>query len=300
MAGRRGDFLTSPEVGPLFGNVVANALDAEWDRLDRPEDFTVVDFGAGPGTLARSVAAARPRCAAAMRYVAIERSAEQRDRHPDGVTSVDALTSSLVGDGLVGVVIANELLDNLAFAPVERGDAGLRYLDVEIDDGDALVATVGSRRADDELFGAEVDAAVVQSEASAWLRHVLDVIEAGRVIVLDYARTSSAEVEVRTFSEHGRAGDPLVALGTKDITVDVDLEQIQRVTRPADRISSQASWLRAHGLDELVDEGRLAWAEGAARGDLAALRGRSRVREGEALAAEDGLGGFTVAEWSVS
>ena len=83
-AGRRGDFLTSPEVGPLFGHVVARALDAEWDRLGHPDPFTVVDAGAGPGTLARAVLAARPRCAEAMEYVAVESSAAQRESHPDG------------------------------------------------------------------------------------------------------------------------------------------------------------------------------------------------------------------------
>jgi hypothetical protein len=39
------------------------------------------------------------------------------------------------------------------------------------------------------------------------------------------------------------------------------------------------------------------WAERAHIGDLAALTGRSRVREAEALTAADGLGAFTVAEW---
>ena len=59
-AGRRGDFITSPEVGPLFGAVVARFIDAEWERLGRPEPFTFVEAGAGPGTLARSVIAAPP------------------------------------------------------------------------------------------------------------------------------------------------------------------------------------------------------------------------------------------------
>ena len=85
--GRRGDFLTSPEVGPLFGAVVARFLDAEWDRLDRPEVFTVVDAGAGPGTLARAVLAARPACSAALHYVAVEVSEEQRGLHPADVES---------------------------------------------------------------------------------------------------------------------------------------------------------------------------------------------------------------------
>ena len=66
-AGRRGDFITSPEVGPLFGAVVARYLDAEWQRIGRPGEFTVVDAGAGPGTLARSVLAAGPECSSAMR-----------------------------------------------------------------------------------------------------------------------------------------------------------------------------------------------------------------------------------------
>ena len=57
-AGRsRGDFLTSPEVGPLFGAVLARALDGWWDDLGRPDPFVVVDAGAGPGTLARSILA---------------------------------------------------------------------------------------------------------------------------------------------------------------------------------------------------------------------------------------------------
>ena len=110
-AGRRGDFITSPEVGPLFGAVLARYLDTTWDRLGRPDPFTVVEVGAGPGTLARSIAAASPRCAGAMHYVAVERSDVQRERHPDGIES----TAAMPCGPLDGVVLANELLDNLPF-----------------------------------------------------------------------------------------------------------------------------------------------------------------------------------------
>ena len=58
--GRGGDFLTSVEVGPLFGAVVARALDEWWEGMGRPDPFVVVDAGAGPGTLCRTVLAAGP------------------------------------------------------------------------------------------------------------------------------------------------------------------------------------------------------------------------------------------------
>ncbi len=80
-AGRRGDFLTSVEVGPLFGAVLARALDAWWMEAGSPRPFVVVDAGAGGGTLARSVLGAEPSCATALRYVLVERSSPLRAAH---------------------------------------------------------------------------------------------------------------------------------------------------------------------------------------------------------------------------
>ena len=54
-AGRRGDFLTAPEVGPLFGAVISNAVDAWWVAAGSPARFVVAEHGAGPGTLARTL-----------------------------------------------------------------------------------------------------------------------------------------------------------------------------------------------------------------------------------------------------
>src|SRR4051794_31043922 len=59
-AGRRADFLTSPEIGPLYGAVFARVIDAEWNRLRRPDPFVVVEGGAGRGALASAVLRAEP------------------------------------------------------------------------------------------------------------------------------------------------------------------------------------------------------------------------------------------------
>ena len=125
--GRAGHFLTAPEVGPLFGAVLARALDSWWAELGEPERFTVVDWGAGPGTLARSVLAAEPACmaAGALRLVLVDVSPAQRALHPDHpiVTSAARVSDALPQGVPAGVVVANELLDNLPF-DVVRCTAG--------------------------------------------------------------------------------------------------------------------------------------------------------------------------------
>src|SRR5437773_12432102 len=81
-AGRAGgDFITSVEVGSLFGALVARAVDGWWDGLGRPDPFLVVDAGAGRGQLARDVPRAGPRCAGALRHVPGGRSAGPRAAH---------------------------------------------------------------------------------------------------------------------------------------------------------------------------------------------------------------------------
>ncbi len=302
-AGRRGDFLTSPEVGPLFGVVLARALASHWDDLGRPDPYTVVEVGAGPGTLARSVLSA-PGGAwrAALRYVTVERSASQRARHPDGVEARDVLPDAPV----VGVVVANELLDNLPFDLVEARHGVWHEVLVDVDPDGALIEFLGAQVDDPRL----PDAATVadgarlplQDAAAAFLRDARAALVAGMVLVFDYAAPTSQLLArpwtdwVRTYRAHERGGHPLDAPGTQDITCEVAIDQLRQVAEPAE-ITTQAAFLRAHGLEELVAEGRAAWHAGAGIGDLAALKARSRVREAEALCSADGLGAFTVMRW---
>ena len=84
--------------------------------------------------------------------------------------------------------------------------------------------------------------------------------------------------------------------GTCDITVDVATDQLDLV-RKADSNRTQAEFLRVHGIDQLVAEGKQQWQEAVHIGDLAALRARSRIREAEALCDPSGMGAFRVLEW---
>jgi SAM-dependent MidA family methyltransferase len=301
-AGRRGDFLTSPEVGPLFGAVIASFLDAEFERLGQPQPFTFVDAGAGAGTLARSVLAARPACSGSLRYVAVEVSETLRAQHPAGVESVDSLPAGPVD----GVVLANELLDNLPFQLVVFDGAWRESFVVGGVSGE-LVEVLGAPLdpvprvlPDRPAHGAR---APLQNAAGEWLAAARAILRSGRVVVVDYARATTTELAarpwrewLRTYRSHGRGGHYLADAGEQDITVDVALDQLPE----PDAVRTQAQFLRRWGIDELVAEGREAWGRAAAAPDLAAIAMRSRAGEAEALLDPAGLGAFTVAEWVVA
>jgi len=298
-AGRQGDFLTSPEVGPLFGAVLARALDSWWRDLGQPDPFTVVEAGAGRGTLARAILAARPACSPALRYVAVERSAALRSQLPDDIESCVVLPAEAV----VGVVLANELLDNLPFRLLQRAHDGWREVRVDEHLGEVLRSAppgLGEHLAPDAPVGARIP---LQGLAARWLDAALRQVARGRVVLLDYADTTPSMAVrpwtdwVRTYRGHGRGGHPLAHVGGQDVTCEVAIDQLATVRVPtADR--SQAEFLRAHGIDELVEAARRAWQERAHIGDLQAMKDRSRIGEAAALTDPTGLGGFRVLEWA--
>jgi SAM-dependent MidA family methyltransferase len=340
-AGRAGrDFVTAPEVGPLFGVLVARAIDGWWDDLGRPDPFVVVDAGAGRGRLAADVLAAGPRCAPALRLVLAERSPALRAAQHEllaleppedalgpaiavpedddlvllPVPGTGPITTSLPDLPAVeftGVVLANELLDNLPFRVVERGVDGWlevrvglegeRFVEVLVPAAPAL-ASEAARVAGDA--GSSGDRFPVPAGVAEWLDACATRLRRGFLVVVDYAATAAELARrgerrwLRTYRAHAPGTSPLVAPGSQDITVDLPFEYVvhaaERVGLTLARHVTQAEWLRELGLDALVDEARAQWRARAHVGDLEAVRHRSRIGEAEALVDADGLGAHQV------
>ncbi len=264
--------------------MLARALDVWWSELGEPDPFTVVEAGAGRGALAKAVVTAEPACGPALRYVAVERSRALRSLNPGSV-------ETMPDEPFTGVIVANELLDNLPFGLLERTADGWAEIRV---DGELREVLVPVAHDLDAPAGARIP---VQRAASEWVERARRL--ADRVVVVDYADTTASMARrpwtewVRTYRGHGRGGHPLADLGAQDVTCEVAVDQLP----PATSNRSQADFLRAHGLEELVEEARRAWQERAQIGDLQALVARSRVTEAAALTDPAGLGAFRVLEW---
>jgi NADH dehydrogenase [ubiquinone] 1 alpha subcomplex assembly factor 7 len=340
-AGRaRRDFVTSPEVGALFGVLVARCLDRAWAELGRPDPFVAIDAGAGRGRLASDVLRARPDCARALRYVLVERSAALRaaqrellaiepadralgpavrvepDEAPRPVTGLGPLTTALpelpaleIPDG---VVIANELLDNLPFRIVER--AGDGWSEIRVGLGDAGLVEVPVAASAAVTVAAETVAAgaaipdgarlPVPTSTADWLGECGHVVRRGFLVVVDFADASASlaargqDQWLRTYRRHQRGEHALADPGAQDITCDVPAEHlVTHAERAGFRLletSTQAAWLAELGIDDLVDDARGVWRDHAAIGDLDAMAARSRVSEAAALTDLSGLGAHTV------
>jgi SAM-dependent MidA family methyltransferase len=298
-AGRRGDFITSPEVGPLFGAVVARFVRDEWIRLGRPDGFMLVDAGAGSGALARGVLAGDRDLLASIRYVAVDVSEAQRALHPDGVES----RADLPAGPFDGVIVANELLDNMPFRLAVHDAEWREAYVVRLADGrqvetlSAPFDPVPAVLPADAALGAR---APLQDAARAWIDEARSRLRRGTLVVIDYMTPTTGSLAVRpwrdwlrTYREHQRGDHYLAGPGTQDITTEVAIDQL-----PApDTIRTQSQWLQLHGIGELVEQGKRYWEEHAARPDVDAVRMRSRVSESEALLDPRGLGGFTVLEY---
>ncbi len=344
-AGRAGrDFVTSPETGQLFGMLLARHLDHVWSDLGRPDPFLVVEVGAGRGKLAADLLRATPECTPALRYVLVERSDALRARMRDLLTlepadealgpfvhgeDPDDASEPVAGTGPIvtvlaelptitfpGVVLANELLDNLPVRIVERGPSGWQEVLVTLGEGEGasaglvetLVPAAPALAAEADVVAAGVAVPLgarlpVPEVLAEWLDVVAGALRRGELLVLDYVAPAAELVArdggwLRTYRAHERGDDAYASPGTQDITADVPLEHLLHTAARAGLEPvldvPQAEFLVGLGMDELVEEGRDIWRERAHLGDLEAIAGRSRVAEAAALSDPVGLGAHRV------
>lgn len=273
---RGGDYVTSPEVHPVFGALVARQLCEIWNVMSRPARFDVLEIGAGTGALARDVlrsqAARDPGFSAALRYRIVEASEAlvraQRVTLADAeaagaVEWIDALPSSMTG-----CVLSNELVDAFPVHRVVRDGGELREVYVTYTEGrfgDVLgpLSDVALRRYFDELGLLPGDGcmAEVNLDAGRWMRDIARAVARGYVLTFDYgyeARDLYApwrrDGTLLCFYRQAASSDPYQRIGKQDMTASVDFTTLMRAGESAGlrtiAFTDQASFLTRMGIGE--------------------------------------------------
>jgi SAM-dependent MidA family methyltransferase len=275
--GAGGDFITAPEVAPVFGRCLAQQC-AEILRGLGGGDL--LEFGAGSGALAASLLEELERLGTLPeRYYILDVSADLRERQratleervPElaaRVVWLEALPASLRG-----VVIANEVLDAM---PVERfvvRDGGVNALGVTWQLGrlDWSETRASERlrdavRAIEQELGAPLPhgyTSEVNLDLPAWLKSVLGVLEQGVALLIDYGlpRREYYAHERRHGTllchfRHRYHEDPFLHPGLHDIGAWVDFTAVALAASQAGATvagyTTQAHFLIGNGIAEFV------------------------------------------------
>lgn len=301
---RTGDFMTSPEVSSLFGETLARYVDPLYREMGAP--FVIVEVGSGSGSLIRPLVER-----SGHRGVAVEVSPAARDRlrQIPGLQVESSL--SALDPQLRGLVVANELLDNLPMALAQNVDGEWRERWVGHVDGKLEFVDVSPREEVGEWlrqYASEVPErgwVEVQLEAGDWLRRVSERLDEGAVLVIDYGDTTEnllprrAEGTLRTYREHHLGPDPLLEPGTMDITADVNFTALCDTALGLGFETSlwrQDDFLTGLGLRRILTDLRREEMAMIAGQEMERMLIRSRRIEGEALLHPRGLGDFRVLE----
>ena len=141
--GRRGDYMTSPELDPAFAALWLQGLETIWSTCGKPERFDVVELGPGEGAFASGLLDhAEGDLAAAMRLTLVDPAAAPASRRNELLRNGDVRWCSWLADVEsieAGCVFANEVLDNQPVHILRRRSDALEELHLDARDG-ALLA----------------------------------------------------------------------------------------------------------------------------------------------------------------
>jgi SAM-dependent MidA family methyltransferase len=288
-SGRAGDFFTSVDVGPLFGELLEMQL-AEMAALlpQFPIDF--VEVGAGNGRLAADIVGAAQRrnpvfCARVQVHL-VEASAAARHEQAERFADHAALlvsSSATLPDSFEGVLLANELLDAFPVHQVVMRDCGLREVYVDLGDSDSLLAMREGPLSTPELgeYLAKLDVTLepgwrteINLQAVNWIRDVARRLRRGFIIMIDYGHearelysATHAGGTLTSFTRHttsvqdSAAGQPqwLAHPGEQDLTAHVDFTSVRAAAEQAglDTLAflDQTYFLLGLASAETIDEG---------------------------------------------
>jgi SAM-dependent MidA family methyltransferase len=281
----RRDYFTSVDASPLFGRLLARQFHEVWEQLGQPDEFALVEAGAGVAALAAQILEfvedEFPDFYLALRYVAVERSAARqtaqsaalRDHLAGGHLTI---ASELPLEIACGCIFSNELLDALPVHRVVREPDDLRELFVGLGPN-GLCERVGplSTPALREYFSAQGITLEKGQQAEANLRACDWIEDAGRslqrgfVMTIDYGHEASELYDQRhlrgtllAYHRHRPSEDFFRVLGEQDLTAHVNFTALDRWGRRGGLartgFTSQSNFLmalaRQSGFAELQSE----------------------------------------------
>jgi len=247
---RFADYFTSVDVHPIFGRLLARQLEQMWRILDRPTQFIVVESGAGVGRLAKRIldfaAKQLPDFYAALRYIAIDRSAARRSMHAMALADHFAASraessTELPANIPVGCILSNEMFDAMPVHRVVQQDGELREINVGysgevFEDQVSNICSPGITEyfARQEINLQEGRHAEANLAACKWISDAARRLERGYFLTVDYGYPARELYNPRrthgtllAYRDHKVSENYYAAPGEQDLTAHVNFTALE-------------------------------------------------------------------------
>jgi SAM-dependent MidA family methyltransferase len=265
--GAAGDFVTAPELSPLFGRTLARPV----AEVLRQSGGDVLELGAGSGRLALDLLGEMEKLGALPdRYLILEVSPDLRTRQRDLLEQhAPRLLDQVVWldtlpEKITGVVLGNEVLDALPVHLLHRVGGVWMERGVVWNDGFAW----DDRPAPTDLPPADIPATEgylteVCPAAAALLESLAERLQQGLLLFIDYGfpraeyyHPQRSMGTLRVHYRHHSLDDPFFHPGLADITAHVDFSAMAAAATDLDLLgyTSQSHFLLNAGLLDLLGE----------------------------------------------
>jgi len=294
--GRGGDFITAPELGPIYAKTLAQVIAPVLREMEQP---TLLEIGGGSGRFAVDMwKALQELDALPERYWLLERSADLRERQIECLEQEMPLALPRIAwldeppkDRWDGVLVANEVVDALPVDLFEITDSGPVERVVTLRDGQFAFENrelqgVLRQRVSELLERLPLALPIgwrgeILTSGEAWLDSVAGTLRDGLALLVDYGEVDSDLYHperdggsLRCYYRHRVHGDPFWYPGLCDLTASVDFSALARA---ADQLGfdlaaydTQSAFLRAARIDRAV-------------GDLSLMPAMKRIRAAQQL-----------------
>ncbi len=245
--GIKGDYYTSPHLHWIFGVMVGRQIEEMWEFMGKPQDFTIIEMGAGRGYLAEDMLTYlrdRP-LFHGMRYIVVEvnpHMVKKQEKILSPFRDKIIWASSLDGiSGITGCVVSNELIDSFPVHVIQRERDVWREVCIDVDRGDLLEVMLPVGREVERyieeyeippLTGYRTEVNLMMNN---WLDDISHVLTEGFLFSIDYGYPAWQYYDkermrgtLLCYYRHRLNEDPYRNIGSQDITAHVNFTSLKR------------------------------------------------------------------------
>ena len=285
--GAKGDFFTAVSLGKDFGELLAKQLFQMWQKLNCPDDFSLVEMGAGNGELAKDILSYLQEYhrdfIEVANYTIIEKSPKLRERQQQILAEFSDMNlnwkswDEISDNELIGCLFSNELIDALPVNQIVINNQKLQEVFI-VEEAEKIrekYDDLSTAKLQEYFDLVEIDIAQtdypqdyrteVNLSSLEWLETISKKLQKGYLLTIDYGypaikyyHPQRSQGTLKCYYQHRHHNNPYVNLGLQDITSHVDFTALEnygtKLGLEKVGFTKQAIFLMALGLSDRLQE----------------------------------------------